>query len=218
MMSSVVTGEVVVDWLTRFHDIVTKQRAYLTELDSAIGDADHGVTMERGLTAVVNQLSPAPQEPPAEVLNQVGDILQASLGGAAGPLYSALFHGAGAELLRHDRTGSDLDTTALASGLRGGLAELVRRGRPEQGDKTMFDVLDAAVAELEAAAAAGSSLEVATAAAAASAVGGREATAPMLARKGRASYLGERSIGHVDPGAASAAMLIIALAEAVAQP
>jgi hypothetical protein len=107
-MSSVVTGEVVVTWLTRFHDIVTKQRAYLTELDSAIGDADHGVTMESGLTAVVARLTPVPQERPADVLTQVGDILQASLGGAAGPLYSALFHGAGTELAR--QYGSEYET------------------------------------------------------------------------------------------------------------
>ena len=200
-MATAVTNEVIIDWLARFHDIVAKQRAYLTELDSAIGDADHGVNMDRGLAQVV------------EMLQHLGNDLLTSLGGAAGPLYSALFLGAGAAAGERTR----LDADELADSLRAGLVELVRRGSSESGDKTMFDALDPAVAALRKAADDGAGLGPATAAAAAAAVTGREATAPMLARKGRASYLGERSIGHVDPGAASATMLVIALVEAVAQ-
>lgn len=215
-MATAVTNEVIIDWLARFHDIVAKQRAYLTELDSAIGDADHGVNMDRGLAQVVAMLD-APADgsgvSTGALLQHVGNGLLTSLGGAAGPLYSALFLGAGAAA--GERT--QLDPGDLADSLRAGLAELVRRGSAESGDKTMFDALDPAVQALRQAADDGAGLGPATAAAAAAAVAGREATAPMLARKGRASYLGERSVGHVDPGAASATMLVVALAEAAAQ-
>ncbi|GAB2465320.1 dihydroxyacetone kinase subunit DhaL [Promicromonospora xylanilytica] len=215
-MATAVTNEVIIDWLARFHDIVAKQRAYLTELDSAIGDADHGVNMDRGLAQVVATLDRpdgGPDGSTGALLRHIGDGLLASLGGAAGPLYSALFLGAGAAAA--DRT--RLEAGELADSLRAGLVELVRRGSAESGDKTMFDALDPAVEALRKAAVDGAGLGPATAAAAAAAVAGREATAPMLARKGRASYLGERSVGHVDPGAASATMLVIALVEAVAQ-
>ncbi|MFD2794143.1 dihydroxyacetone kinase subunit DhaL [Promicromonospora vindobonensis] len=215
-MATAVTNEVIIDWLARFHDIVAKQRAYLTELDSAIGDADHGVNMDRGLAQVVETLTQQDAGSDAStgaLLQHIGNDLLTSLGGAAGPLYSALFLGAGAVAGERTR----LDPGELADSLRAGLAELVRRGSAESGDKTMFDALDPAVEALRQAADDGAGLGQATASAAAAAVAGREATAPMLARKGRASYLGERSIGHVDPGAASATMLVIALVEAVAQ-
>jgi dihydroxyacetone kinase-like protein len=215
-MATAVTNEVIIDWLARFHDIVAKQRAYLTELDSAIGDADHGVNMDRGLAQVVATVklpTGGPDASAGALLQHIGNGLLNSLGGAAGPLYSALFLGAGS--WAGDRT--RLDAGELAAGLRAGLAELVRRSSAERGDKTMFDALEPAVEALQTAADGGAELSAATAAAAAAAVAGREATAPLVARKGRASYLGERSVGHVDPGAASAAMLVIALVEAVAQ-
>jgi dihydroxyacetone kinase-like protein len=215
-MATAVTNEVIIDWLARFHDIVAKQRAYLTELDSAIGDADHGVNMDRGLAQVVERLrqqAPGSDASTGALLEHIGNDLLTSLGGAAGPLYSALFLGAGAAAGERTR----LDPGELADSLRAGLLELVRRGSAESSDKTMFDALDPAVEALRKAADDGAGLGPATGAAAAAAVTGREATAPMLARKGRASYLGERSIGHVDPGAASATMLVIALVEAVAQ-
>ena len=213
-MATAVTNEVIIDWLARFHDIVAKQRAYLTELDSAIGDADHGVNMDRGLAQVVEMLQRQATGPDAStgaLLQHVGNDLLTSLGGAAGPLYSALFLGAGAAAGERTR----LDADELADSLRAGLVELVRRGSSESGDKTMFDALDPAVEALRKAADDGAGLGPATAAAAAAAVTGREATAPMLARKGRASYLGERSIGHQDPGATSAALLLETAAAAL---
>ena len=204
----------LVAWLTAYRDAVTEQRAWLTELDSAIGDADHGANMARGMGAVVDKLDQGAPATVDELLKSVGMTLVSSVGGASGPLYGTFF-------LRMGMSAGavpSLDGPALAATIRAGLDGIVARGKAELGDKTMFDAMAPAVDALDAALAGGASLADATAAAAAAAVAGRDATVPLVARKGRASYLGERSAGHMDPGAASTAILFETLASTVAGP
>jgi dihydroxyacetone kinase-like protein len=208
-----VTLEALVDWLSRFNAAVTEQRDYLTELDSAIGDADHGANMARGMTAVMKSIDAAQPGTVDELLKTVGMTLVSAVGGASGPLYGTFF------LRMGIASGSVTELAALdlERALRAGLGGVVQRGKAELGDKTMFDAFFPALEAYAAAVAAGSDTGGAIEAAARAAEKGRDATSPMLARKGRASYLGERSIGHLDPGATSAAMLLNALAIAIAQ-
>jgi dihydroxyacetone kinase-like protein len=208
-----VTLETLVDWLSRFNAAVTEQRDYLTELDSAIGDADHGANMARGMTAVMESIDAAQPGTVDELLKTVGMTLVRSVGGASGPLYGTFF------LRMGIASGSVTELAApdLERALRAGLDGVVQRGKAELGDKTMYDAFLPALEAYAAAVAAGSDTGGAIEAAARAAAEGRDATSPMLARKGRASYLGERSIGHLDPGATSAAMLLSALAIAIAQ-
>ena len=209
---STVPLSTLVDWLDRFRDVVTEQRAHLTELDSAIGDADHGANMARGMAAVAEKLAAGAPATADELFKSVGMTLVTSVGGASGPLYGTFF-------LRMGMSAgavAELDPAALAAALRAGLDGIVARGKAEAGDKTMFDAMAPAVDALDAALAAGSSLAEASAAAAEAAEHGRDATEPLVARKGRASYLGERSAGHIDPGAASTALLFRTLADALA--
>jgi dihydroxyacetone kinase-like protein len=203
----------LVDWLSSFRDAVHEHGAYLTELDSAIGDADHGANLIRGMDAVMAALDPAPATV-GDLLKKVGMTLVTSVGGASGPLYGTFFlRGAAAA---GDAT--SLDGPALLGVLRAGLEGIVARGKAEAGDKTMYDALAPALAAFESALGSGGEV-VDSARAAADAAGvGRDATEPMLALKGRASYLGERSVGHIDPGAASSALLLRSLADALAAP
>lgn len=199
-------------WLAAFRDRVTEQRSYLTELDSAIGDADHGANMARGMAAVMEKVEAAAPPTADELFKTVGMTLVTSVGGASGPLYGTFF-------LRFGMAAgavTECDAAALSSALRAGLDGVVARGKAEAGDKTMFDALAPALEAMDAAVASGASLAEATAAARDAAAAGRDATEPLVARKGRASYLGERSAGHLDPGATSAALLIEALAEVAA--
>jgi phosphoenolpyruvate---glycerone phosphotransferase subunit DhaL len=207
-----VTLETLVDWLSQFNAAVTEQRDYLTELDSAIGDADHGANMARGMTAVMESIDAAQPGTVDELLKTVGMTLVRSVGGASGPLYGTFF------LRMGIASGSVTELAApdLERALRAGLDGVVQRGKAELGDKTMYDAFFPALEAYAAAVAAGSDTGGAIEAAARAAAEGRDATSPMLARKGRASYLGERSIGHLDPGATSAAMLLSALAIAIA--
>ncbi|MBO0512790.1 dihydroxyacetone kinase subunit DhaL [Streptomyces beijiangensis] len=181
---------------------VEREAERLTELDSAIGDADHGSNLRRGFTAVAGALEKETPETPGAVLTLAGRTLISTVGGASGPLYGTLLR----------RTGKELgDATAvsreeLARALGAGVGAVARLGGAQPGDKTMLDALLPAVDAL------GSSFDAARVAADAGAL----ATVPLQARKGRASYLGERSIGHQDPGATSAALLIGALAEVAA--
>ncbi|MGY1832921.1 dihydroxyacetone kinase subunit DhaL [Geodermatophilus sp. SYSU D01180] len=194
-------------WLRRFAESVHEQRDRLTALDAAIGDADHGANMDRGMTAVVATLDEAPPADAAAMLKKTGATLVSKVGGASGPLYGTLFlRMAGAA------GGGDLDDAAFARALRAGLDGVVARGKAEAGDKTMVDALGPACDALDAAVEAGKPLADALAAAADAAAQGRDATVPMVARKGRASYLGERSAGHQDPGATSTALLVEAAA------
>lgn len=209
MSSSTVTIEQLVSWLARFRDLVTEQQGYLTELDSAIGDADHGSNMTRGMTAVMDKLGAAPASAADELFKSVGMTLVTSVGGASGPLYGTFF-------LRMGMTAgpaTELDGAALSAALRAGLEGVVARGKAEAGDKTMFDAMAPAVDAWDETLGGGGDLVAAASAAFAAAEVGRDATEPLVARKGRASYLGERSAGHLDPGATSTTLLFEALVE-----
>ena len=193
-------------WIRRFAAEVAEQRDYLTQLDSPIGDADHGANLDRGMTVVLAALAGPALTTAAALFKRVGMTLVSNVGGASGPLYGTFF-------LRMGTAAGDvesMDGGTLAKVLRAGLEGIVARGKAEAGDKTMFDALSPAVDALDAALAEQRPLDAALKAAAAAAEAGRDATTPMLARKGRASYLGERSVGHQDPGATSMAMLIAA--------
>ena len=210
-MAAVDTAQLA-DWITRYRDAVTAQRDWLTELDSAIGDADHGANMARGFAAVGDKLAAGTPATVDELLKTVGMTLVSSVGGASGPLYGTFF-------LRMGMSAgavSELDGPALAAALRAGLEGIVARGKAEAGDKTMFDAMSPAVDAFDAALADGASVGDAARAAADAAAAGRDATLALVARKGRASYLGERSAGHLDPGAASTAILFDTLAAAIA--
>lgn len=201
-------GELTVDelenWLRDFAGLVSENRAYLTELDAAIGDADHGSNMDRGMTAAVAALDAAPASTTGALFTTVGRTLISTVGGASGPLFGTLF-------LRMGATFGDSEVAspaALAAALRAGLDGVVARGKAEPGDKTMYDALAPAVDALDAAVAEGAALAVGLKSARDAAHRGRDATTPMLARKGRASYLGERSVGHQDPGATTVSLLL----------
>ena len=212
MAGGTVTLATLVAWLARFDELMAENRSYLTELDSAIGDADHGSNMARGMTAVMAKCGDTPSTAVDELFKQVGMTLVTSVGGASGPLYGTFF-------LRFGSAAgpvTELDAASLAASLRAGLGGIVARGKAELGDKTMFDAMSPAVDAFDTEIAAGADLATATAGSAAAAAAGRDATKPLVARKGRASYLGDRSAGHLDPGATSTAFLFQALAEAVA--
>jgi dihydroxyacetone kinase-like protein len=199
-------------WVREFARVIGENAQYLTDLDAAIGDADHGINMERGMTAVMAALDGGPPADMSALCKQVGMTLVKSVGGAAGPLYGTFFLRMAGAL----GAGDGVDAADFAKALRAGVEGVVQRGRAEAGDKTMFDALAPALDALDAALASGGGLAVALADATVAAEKGRDATESMVARKGRASYLGQRSVGHVDPGATSAAMLIAAVASAFA--
>lgn len=202
-------------WLRETARVVHEERDHLTELDSAIGDADHGANLDRGFTAVLESLDETAD--PAALLKAAGMTLVRSVGGASGPLYGTFFlRTAGAATAA---AGTDpLDDAAVAAALRAGVEGVVARGKAEAGDKTMLDALLPAVDALDAALAEGTDLAGALRAAADAAATGRDATTPLVARKGRASYLGERSAGHQDPGATSATLLLEAAATTLVHP
>ena len=208
-MAETVDPEALGRWLRAFADAVRDAADELTALDSAIGDADHGANMRRGMTAVVGKLESAPDAGPAALLKSAGMTLVSTVGGASGPLYGTLF--LRMATAAGDRT--ELDAAGFAAALRAGLDGVVARGKAAPGDKTMLDALVPAVDALDARLAEGNGLRDALNAAADAADAGSDATIPLVARKGRASYLGERSAGHRDPGAASTALLVRAAAE-----
>lgn len=212
MTKSTVSLDQLTAWLARFEALVTEQRAYLTELDSAIGDADHGANMARGMTAVMEKIGAAQAGAVDELFKAVGMTLVTSVGGASGPLYGTFFLRFG----MNAGAAKTLDGAALGTALRAGLEGVVARGKAEIGDKTMFDAMSPALDAYDAAIAAGSDVTMATQSAYAAAQAGRDATLELVARKGRASYLGERSAGHLDPGATSTTLLFEALAAALA--
>jgi dihydroxyacetone kinase-like protein len=199
-------------WVRQFARVIGENAQLLTDLDAAIGDADHGINMDRGMTAVVGSLDEAAPADISALCKQVGMTLVKSVGGASGPLYGTFFLRMAGAL----GVGDGVDAADFAKALRAGVEGVVQRGRAEAGDKTMFDALAPALDALDAALASGAGLAAALADATVAAEKGRDATESMVARKGRASYLGQRSVGHVDPGATSAAMLIAAAASAFA--
>jgi dihydroxyacetone kinase-like protein len=190
-------------WVNRLQEAYAAAREQLTELDSAIGDADHGVNMDRGFTAARAAVEAAAPDDIGGLLQTVAQTLIRTVGGASGPLYGTFF--LRASLVASGKTGLDAqDVVAL---FRAGVEGVRQRGKAAAGDKTMLDALLPAVAAMEAAPPT-ASLDVMMAAAAAGAEQGMLATIPMQARKGRASFLGPRSAGHQDPGATSAWMLV----------
>jgi dihydroxyacetone kinase-like protein len=211
VVDAVVGAEAIRSWLDLFAQEVAANRELLTQLDSAIGDADHGANLDRGTAAAMAALVGSAALPPGPLLKTVGLVLVSTVGGASGPLYGTLF------LRMAGRVGDaeTLDGPAFAAALRAGLEGVVSRGRAEAGDKTMYDSLSPACDALDDALAAGHDLGEALSVAADAAAAGRDATIPMLARKGRASYLGERSVGHQDPGATSTALLVATAARAL---
>jgi phosphoenolpyruvate---glycerone phosphotransferase subunit DhaL len=210
--NAVITIEQLAGWLRRFRDLVIKNQTQLTELDSAIGDADHGINMARGMTAVIDKLDGHQSSHANELFKIVAMALVTSVGGASGPLYGTFFlRFAGAA-----GPATELDIEALAMSLDAGLTGIMERGKAEPGDKTVVDALSPAVDAMEAVIKSGGDLDAAVTAARDAAAAGRDATVPLVARKGRASYLGERSVGHMDPGAASMSLLFDALADELA--
>ncbi|WP_405498750.1 dihydroxyacetone kinase subunit DhaL [Nocardia sp. NBC_00511] len=197
-------------WVREFAALVDRHADELTALDAAIGDADHGTNMRRGMTAAVAALDDSAPSDAAAVYKQTAMVLIRTIGGASGPLYGTFFLRAAAAI------GTDSDIGDFARAFRAGLDGVVARGKAEPGDKTMVDTLTPAADALDAQAAAGASARAALDAAVSAADAGRDATIALTARKGRASYLGERSAGHQDPGAASAALLVLAAREALA--
>ncbi|QKV78555.1 dihydroxyacetone kinase subunit DhaL [Amycolatopsis sp. Hca4] len=189
--------------------VVAEHRVELIDLDRAIGDGDHGENLNRGFAAVVAALDSAVPDTPGGVLKLVATTLISKVGGAAGPLYGTAFLRASAKL----GAAADLDVPALLDALRAGLEGVQARGKAVGGDATMVDALIPAVAAAEKAAEGGDVAAVLTAAADAADTGA-ESTVDLVPRKGRASYLGERAVGHLDPGARSSALLLRAFAEA----
>jgi dihydroxyacetone kinase-like protein len=207
-----VNAETVQRWLSVAAASVREQRDYLTQLDAAIGDADHGTNMDRGFTAVLAKLEELDgTTPPGKVLTTAGATLVSTVGGASGPLWGTALRRAGRALGDSD----DFGPSELVEALDAALVGVVELGAAEEGDKTMVDALAPAVRALREGLDGGASLQDALAAASTAGADGMRATVPMQASKGRASYLGERSIGHQDPGATSTALIIAALAKAV---
>jgi dihydroxyacetone kinase-like protein len=198
-------------WLDRFGETVTTSAAELTQLDAAIGDADHGTNMDRGFRAVRERVLTQDGFDLSNLFKQTGMTLISTVGGAGGPLYGTVFLRMGQAAAGKEGLTLEGVADALAAALEGVQA----RGKAQRGDKTMVDALGPAVDALRSAAAAGSEAKAALRAAADAAQAGAEATIPMQAKRGRASYLGERSIGHQDPGATSTALMVLCLAEAL---
>jgi dihydroxyacetone kinase-like protein len=206
-----ITTATLLNWLRHAAEVIHAQRDQLTALDAAIGDADHGANLDRGFAAVVDALATQTQSDAGALLKAVGMRLISTVGGASGPLYGTAFRRAGKTLEGY----SELNADDLLRALRAFADGVMTMGKAEPGDKTMVDALVPAVDALERALEAGSTLDAALRSAAEAAQAGAVATIPIIARRGRASYLGERSIGHQDPGATSAALILQALADVV---
>jgi dihydroxyacetone kinase-like protein len=198
-------------WLGEVAARLEAERDYLTQLDAAIGDADHGANMHRGFTAVMGRLAAVKDTNPGQLLKLVGRTFISTVGGAAGPLYGTAFLQAGEALGDQERFGP----RRLLEALRASLEGVQRVGAANEGDKTMVDALAPALAAYELELRLGGSLETAVSQAREAAGEGTRATIPMQARKGRASYLGPRSVGHQDPGATSTSLMFAALEQAL---
>jgi dihydroxyacetone kinase-like protein len=197
-------------WLRDYAAVIGENAAYLTELDAAIGDADHGINMDRGMQAILAVLDEQTFTSVDELLKKAGMTLVSKVGGASGPLYGTFFLRLGTAL-----TG-EITPSALGEALHAGVGGILARGKAELGDKTMYDAWAPALEAYDAAVADGAGLPEALRAAADSAAKGRDDTIPLVARKGRASYLGDRSAGHLDPGATSSALLLESAARVLA--
>jgi dihydroxyacetone kinase-like protein len=204
-----VTRDQIVTWLEKLTAVFNENKAYLTQLDSAIGDADHGINMSRGFNKVIEKLPSVADKDIGNILKTTGMTLISSVGGASGPLYGTFFMRSGmATASKEELSGED-----LAKLLQAGMEGIVQRGRAQLGDKTMFDAWSPALDALHSALDEGQDTVAALRAAVTAAEQGMKDTIPLQARKGRASYLGERSIGHQDPGATSSYLMLKALLE-----
>jgi phosphoenolpyruvate---glycerone phosphotransferase subunit DhaL len=202
-----ITRDAVVDWMRRFAGEMGEHRQELVRLDTAIGDGDHGTNMDRGMRKAMERLEAAEPADPGAVLKTVAMALVSSVGGAAGPLYGTLFLQMGTSMAGQD----EVDLAGWTAAWRKGLEGVQARGKAVPEDKTMVDALIPAIEALEGA----SDLDEGLRAATAGAEDGMRATIPLIARKGRASYLGERSKDHQDPGATSTYYLFKSAAEAL---
>src|SRR3954452_22145304 len=209
-----VQASTVTAWMSEIADSVSAERDYLTQLDAAIGDGDHGINMDRGFGAVQKALAEQDTDvPPGRLLIAAGKTLVSTVGGASGPLWGSAFRRAGRTL----GDAPEWDAEQLVEALGAARDGVVELGAATEGDKTMVDALKPAVDAMRSALDGGAGLQAAVTAAAEAAEEGARATVPLQARKGRASYLGERSIGHQDPGATSVALVMRALERAVIQ-
>jgi phosphoenolpyruvate---glycerone phosphotransferase subunit DhaL len=197
-------------WVRSFALLVAENKDLLTDLDAAIGDGDHGANMDRGMRAVLVALDDTTPVTASALFNKVGMTLVSTVGGASGPLFGTFFLRAGASF----GDTAEISLAQLAAALRAGLEGIVARGKAEAGDKTMYDALAPAVHALDSGVSESLDKADALKLALVAAENGRDATTPMLARKGRASYLGERSVGHQDPGATTVALLMAAATRA----
>ena len=205
-------AETVISWLNEAEAEIAAQSDYLTRLDAAIGDGDHGTNMNRGFKAVGQVLAEqAEPAPPGRLLILAGKTLISKVGGASGPLWGTALRRAGRAL----GDAEEFDGGQLAGALDAAIEGVVELGAATPGDKTMIDALTPASVALHQALEAGKPIDQGLAAAVSAAKEGAESTVPLQARKGRASYLGERSIGHLDPGAASSVIILWALQRVV---
>lgn len=204
-----ITADDVIEFLHRAAGVLRENKEYLTELDSAIGDADHGINMDRGFQTVLKKLPSVEDKDAGTILKTAGMALVSSVGGAGGPLYGTAFMQAGMAVAgKYELTAEDI-LAALDAALKG----VVMRGKANLADKTMVDAITPAVDAMREALKNGAGTATALEQATVAAEKGMKDTIPMLARKGRASYLGERSIGHQDPGATSSYLLIHLMSE-----
>ena len=197
----------VLAWLRRSAQALHEQRQYLSDLDAAIGDGDHGINMDRGFTAVLDKLPAVAEADIGTILKTVGTTLVSTVGGASGPLYGTAFLRAGTALAGKQ----ELQPSDVALGMDAALEGIMARGRAQRGEKTMVDALAPAVDAFKASINAGQPVADALEVAAAAGEQGMLATIPLVATKGRASYLGERSAGHQDPGATSVTLFLRAM-------
>ncbi|MCG3206993.1 MAG: PEP-dependent dihydroxyacetone kinase, ADP-binding subunit DhaL [Anaerolineae bacterium] len=206
-----VSKEQIVKWLENLAVVLAENKDYLTQLDSPIGDADHGINMSRGFNKVVEKLPTVADKDIGSILKTTGMALISSVGGASGPLYGTFFMRSGTALNAKEELSSD----DLYQMFQAGVDGILQRGRAELGDKTMYDAWQPALDAFKAASQTNTDPAVPLAAAVKAAEQGMKDTIPLRARKGRASYLGERSIGHQDPGATSSYLLLKTLLDTV---
>jgi phosphoenolpyruvate---glycerone phosphotransferase subunit DhaL len=204
-----ISREAVIRWIQAYAQVIADNRAYLTELDAAIGDADHGANMDRGFRAMLVKLPGLADKDISTILKTTGMTLLSTVGGASGPLYGTLF----LQMAQSTAGKNDLSLVDWCAALEAAANGIASRGKAAAGDKTMLDALLPAIQALQDAAADNASLGDALRQCAEAAEHGRDATLPLVARKGRASYLGERSAGHLDPGATSTALLLRSAAD-----
>ncbi|MDJ0696615.1 dihydroxyacetone kinase subunit DhaL [Mastigocoleus sp. MO_188.B34] len=204
-----VTKKQIVQWLQAFASEIHENKDYLTQLDAAIGDADHGINMDRGFQKVITQLPNIADKDIGSILKTVSVTLISSIGGASGPLYGSLFLRASSTVLGKEEL-TEIDMQKL---LQAGLQGVLQRGKAKPGDKTMIDVLSPATVAFEEAVGSGKNMSEAMQQMVAIAEKAMKDTIPMLAKKGRASYLGDRSIGHQDPGATSCYLMLKSLSD-----